>query len=274
MSTVVPFRPQNGLIREVGLWGGAAVIAIAAHVGVAATILAFRTEPEAAGAPDTAIMVELAPVTTSVDAEQFDAPSEVAAEKIPDVPPEPIEEPELLEPIEPPPLDDWEEPVIELPEIETPVKPEVVLPVEKPKPEKPKEKPKKKEPEKKKVVKTRKPPSPVDSRLSATDAPRAERSASSEMSRSTVRSTSPATWHSRVAAHLSRRKPHGAGRGTVRVTLTVDANGNIISSSVSSGNSVLDRAAANMVRRANPVPAPPADLGVARQVFTVPVVFR
>jgi protein TonB len=281
MSLVIPLRHEHSAARQAGLWAGAAVVVVAAHVGIAASLMAFQREPENGGAPDTAIMVELAPMTTSIDAEQLETPADVEAERTPEVEPEPEpveEDPDMVEPLDPPPLEPLPEPVIELPEPEvvTP-KPDVVLPVAKPKPpepkrEKPEPKPEKKVVERKQPVK--KPRSDVNSARSAVEALRADRSAAAEASRSAARTTSPATWYSRVAAHLSRYKPRGVGRGTARLRLVVDSQGNITSYSATSGNVILDRAVTDMARRAGRVPAPPADLAVASQTFTVPIIFR
>ncbi|GGE37865.1 protein TonB [Agaricicola taiwanensis] len=280
MSLVIPYRHENGLTRDLGLWGGAAAVVVAAHLGIAAAVMAFRDEPEAGGAPETAIMIELAPLTTSIDAPELAEPADIAAEQQLEEPtPDAEPEPEVLEPLEPPPLQPLPEPIIEMPEPEVvPVKPEAVLPVARPKqPDaKPEEKTKpeelkKERPKRKKVV--TKPKSEVSSQRSATNAPRAERSAAAEASTSASNANALAAWQNRVSAKIRRFRRAGTGVGTVRVQLVIDANGNIRSSQAASGNPILDRAALDMVRRANPLPAPPPESGMANKPFIVPILF-
>ncbi len=77
-------------------------------------------------------------------------------------------------------------------------------------------------------------------------------------------------------AHLNRfkRAPADGGAGTARVSFTVDRGGNVMGVRLasSSGDSALDQAAIAMVERANPVPAPPSDMG-NRIPLSVPVHF-
>lgn len=276
----LPPRDDNdGPLREFALWAGAATVVVAAHIGIAASIMALQTKPESSGAPDTAIMVDLAPMTTSIDAPQVDQPADMEAEQQLEEPQaEPLEEPEVAETLKPPPLEPLPEPVIDMPEPDVaPAKPEAVLPVEKPKKPEPKPEQKKPEkvreqPERKKVV--RKPKSEVSSQRSATDAPRAERSEAKEASSSVSNANAMAAWQNRVSARVARFKRADSGIGTVRVQLVVDANGNVRSSSANSGNPILDRAALDMVRRANPLPAPPPESGMANKPFVLPVFFQ
>jgi protein TonB len=266
MSLVIPLRHEHSAARQAGLWAGAAVVVVAAHVGIAASLMAFQPEPESGGAPDTAIMVELAPITTSIDAERADAPADVEQELQPEeIEPEPIEEPEVLEPLEPPPLEPMEQPVIELPEPEViPEKPEVVLPVAKPKPPEPKpekaerEESREKRPERKRPVK--KPRSEVASQRASADAPRAERSSAAEASSSVSNANALAAWQNRVSAQLRRYVRGGNTKGVIRLVMKVDAQGNIVSSSASSANASLQRAALSVAQRAGRVAVPPPEM--------------
>jgi protein TonB len=86
--------------------------------------------------------------------------------------------------------------------------------------------------------------------------------------------TSPARWQAEVNAHIRRFRqyPAGApGSAAVHVQFRINANGVVKSVSIvgSSGNPSLDRAAADTVRRASPVPAPPP--GIARQPMTLAI---
>ena len=76
------------------------------------------------------------------------------------------------------------------------------------------------------------------------------------------------SWEGRVQSHLARfrRYPEDASRrrrdGVVKMSFIVDADGRVLSSQqlAGSGTASLDREAAAMLQRAQPLPAPPADL--------------
>ena len=89
---------------------------------------------------------------------------------------------------------------------------------------------------------------------------------------------STASWRGSLIAHLNRYKrfPAGANPGTVQVAFSIDRSGRVLSSRVvgSSGDSALDAEAAAMIRRASPVPAPPAGVGGGGAIsLSVPVRF-
>lgn len=85
-------------------------------------------------------------------------------------------------------------------------------------------------------------------------------------------------WSTRLMAHLERRKRYPSGArarreaGTVFVRFLIDGSGNVLSVSLekTSGYSELDDEVLSLVRRASPVPAPPADAG---RNIVVPVRF-
>ena len=88
------------------------------------------------------------------------------------------------------------------------------------------------------------------------------------------------SWQRELVTHLDRHKryPAGAARrdATIMVAFTLDRLGHVKASRVlkGSGDDAFDEAALAMLRRSDPVPAPPplvADQGLD---FTVPVVFR
>ncbi len=89
---------------------------------------------------------------------------------------------------------------------------------------------------------------------------------------------SPATWQSRLMSHLERRKRYPAGArargetGVAYVRFRIDDAGNVLSANLarSSGFPELDAEVVDLVRRASPVPAPPA--GVNKNI-TAPVRF-
>lgn len=88
------------------------------------------------------------------------------------------------------------------------------------------------------------------------------------------RSMTPARWHSKLLAHIGR-KPGGRCMAAYRdrnayVNLRIDDDGNILAVSLtrSSGYSELDSDMVDLVRRASPVPPPPA--GVNKNI-TIPL---
>ena len=88
------------------------------------------------------------------------------------------------------------------------------------------------------------------------------------------------TWQKELVAHLDKHKryPAGNSRKTVEilVNFVLDRVGHVVSTTIikGSGDAAFDEAALAMVRRSDPVPAPPplvADEGLS---FTLPVIFR
>jgi TonB family protein len=88
------------------------------------------------------------------------------------------------------------------------------------------------------------------------------------------------TWQKELSAHFDRHKRYPTDRAPTDVKIWVrfelDRTGHIISSSIvqGSGDHAFDEAALSMLKRSDPVPAPPplvADEGLS---FTLPVVFR
>ena len=199
--------------------------------------------------------------------------------------------PETAEPVEPEESepDAMAEPTA--PEITEALAPEVVLPlprqVAEEEPKQPKAEPRKKA-EKAETKKAKK----ATTKKAETDAPRKKRvakadpapkaNASKESRASKAPTVSPAKWQSRVLAWLNRHKRYPGGaksrreQGTVRVSFAINASGNVISASISrsSGNSELDQAALDMVRRSSPVPAPPPEIAKSRMSLSLPVQFN
>ncbi len=88
------------------------------------------------------------------------------------------------------------------------------------------------------------------------------------------------TWQKALMAHLDRNKryPAGAARRSVEVSIgfSLDRLGHVVSANVkrSSGDKAFDDAALMMMKRADPVPAPPPALADEGLSFDLPVVFR
>jgi len=89
-----------------------------------------------------------------------------------------------------------------------------------------------------------------------------------------------ATWQKELVSHLDKHKryPAHGSRKTVEITVNfvLDRVGHVVSTSIvkGSGDPAFDEAAVAMIRRSDPVPAPPpliADEGLS---FTLPVIFR
>jgi protein TonB len=149
----------------------------------------------------------------------------------------------------------------------------------------PEDKPVEKKPEPKKVQAA--PPKPVkDVKKSAErkriDAPTREKAskqakasnASTAASNVGVgRSSNDSNYRGIVWAHLARYKGSAAGSGTVIVAFTISSSGGVggVRVTRSSGSAAVDQAAASMVRRASPFPAPP---GGKSRTFDIPVTYR
>jgi protein TonB len=207
---------------------------------------------------------EVVPETVEPTAEPTTAEAE---EVIPDIVEAPLPEVAVAVP-EPRPVEEEAEPkppAAERKPVQEPKPVAKAKPVEKAKPaEKPKE-----------VVKAppKKKPSPkadVARTKSGQNAPKASASAGNQGSKGST--MSPATWKSRVYAHIARGKRSLKGRrgSEVVVRFSFDNSGNVLSASVvgSSGDPKLEQSAVAMVLRRSPIPAPPA--GVSR-TLTAPM---
>lgn len=88
------------------------------------------------------------------------------------------------------------------------------------------------------------------------------------------------TWQKELVAHLDRHKKYPAARNQkaaeIVVSFTLDRVGHVQSVSVvkGSGDAAFDEAALAMVRRSDPVPAPPPVIADEGLSFTLPVIFR
>lgn len=266
---IIDWRDPDGRLgREVTAamtlrWALAGLTAIALHAGGIWLALNWPHPAEAMGDPPAAIMMELAPLAVSPEIPQQDiapGPQMVEAEEQPEKPIEEKVEPQPETPPEPPIETEIKPP--EMPKIE---KAEVVLP---PKVEPPKPKPKPKKKKQKAAPRTTAPPSSQAQRADRAAAP-AEGMASS---------MSPASWKGALMAHLNRHKrfPAGAGTGVVSVAFTIDRAGRVLSSRLvrSSGDAALDAEAVSLPRRANPVPAPPPNIGGGSITLAVPIRFN
>ncbi|WAC58318.1 energy transducer TonB family protein [Brevundimonas sp. SL130] len=94
-------------------------------------------------------------------------------------------------------------------------------------------------------------------------------------------SSAPSTWQARLLAHLEQNKRFPAAaqarrlQGVVHVRFTMNRDGRVLTSRIErgSGQASLDRAALDMLTRAQPLPGPPAEVAGDRIELVVPVEF-
>ena len=253
-------------------WGMSAAAILAAHAAVLALGMNWVSAPPP-GVAVPAVLVDLAPITSSPEISQMELPPGPAMQEADASPPEPAAAQPVQEEIAPTPLQ-------EKPEVVAP--PEQKQPAEPPKAEPAKIVPERKpEPVKPKTVRreTKKPsdatPAPRTSAPS-----RAERQASVASAISAGAAASAlAAYNARVRAHLMRFQsypPEGRGqRGVVRLTFTLGRGGQVLSSRLggASGNPAFDARAMAMVRQAQPFPPIPPEVAQGAIGFSVPVAF-
>ncbi len=244
------------------LWGLAAGLAASLHLGVAAALLAVSPEPESdeTGAP--AIEISLAPAAPHV----IDAP---------DVQPGPVADEAAAA-----------SPAVTSPEEKESDQPEIT----------------RTEGEDAEFTRGEKSDKPIEKTLLTPQAKSAVSSESSpseatalpksEATQESPKPVAPAhgvdkaaqvaklTWQKALMAHFNRHKryPASVQRRTAEVSIrfTLDRRGQVVDYHVkrSSGHSVFDEAALAMMKRANPVPAPPPVIADEGLSFEVPVLFR
>ena len=88
-----------------------------------------------------------------------------------------------------------------------------------------------------------------------------------------------AAWRRGLVAHIERQKRHPAGvaRSTdIVVSFRIDHRGRLIALEIAkgSGDARYDQAALDMVRRADPMPPPPAEVPDEKLRFRIPISFR
>jgi protein TonB len=259
--------PRVALAR----WLGALLFIVAAHLGCTALALMHWHEQEVADAAAGVLMLEMVPAPAS----PVDSPEVAHGPRVEEAmlsPPPSRESKDVPVPEEQPKL----EPAPLAPE------PEVALPVATPtEPEKPK-------PEA--LIEEVKPK--VETQASAAPLtmapPKVERSeepvppltapgqASARVKRAEV------SWQKALVSHLNRfkRYPDGArargAQGAVLVEFTIDRSGRVVASRVlrPSGSALLDEEAIAVLRRASPLPGPPAEVSGELFPLTLPIQFR
>lgn len=211
--------------RRIPVWATALLIAAGLHVGL---YLVARLNPkvEPMQMPPAAMMIELEPLVAPVEP--------------PPPPPQPV-----VEPDEP-----------ELPKVVEAPKPKIAIVKPKPKPKPKPPQPKPPEPE----IKPPQEEAPVVARD--------EKAAAPQKAPVSAPTQAQVSWQSMLLGHLAKYKryPEDARRrgfeGVNRLRFVLDANGKVLSYSLvgKSGSASLDRATLEMIRRAQPLPPPPADM--------------
>ncbi|WP_248740408.1 energy transducer TonB [Pseudomonas sp. MWU12-2029] len=219
-------------------YSGSLAVVLGVHALAIALALNWTARPPIE-LPPQAMMVELAPVP---------APPPPAPPKVvtPPQPPAPVEE-------------------LPIPKLAEAPKAEIAVPKPKPKP-KPKPQPPKPVEKKPEPVKE-KPSEEKPAEPQQTQAPM-EKSAQPAPGPSPAQLAAKASWQGTLLAHLQKYKKYPASaqargkEGLNRLRFVVDAEGNVLSFELvgRSGNADLDRATLDMIRRAQPLPKPPADM--------------
>ena len=302
VMAVDPYGQQRA--GDTALWTVAALVVAALHVGLVATYLLLRSAPgDRAEAP--VIDVAFMPAANT--------PARAAPEAQPAEPTPPVERSELSPPKDEPvtPKETVTEPAPPQEKTEQasqpePMAPPVALttPAPLPEPTLPEEPavtapPKHAEP----LLQARKPltipertvrkPVTDDKAVEAKHQPAQPRPAESAASRPARMASAPnpgadseganagrASWESELAAHIRRYATYSANgsreSGTVRVGVTIDRNGRLLSHRLagSSGSATLDSAAMTVIERAQPFPRFLPGMSQAQIAITIPLHLR
>ncbi|MCL2898744.1 energy transducer TonB family protein [Brenneria tiliae] len=259
-------------------WSCASLLALAFHSG---GILWMLHEPLMAAAdsvPPASIMIELADMPQAaatdhneISTERQNSQASQAAEKV-ETPKEPPPEPQEYTPQPQPP-----EPLKE-PRLERNDRAALKVPAaRKPPPQRQTERSKRPE-DAAKPRQQQQAASRQTVRAQAQAAPSERTAARQSTAGASAASATSAKWQARLMAHLERRKKYPPGArargeiGTVFIRFSIDDAGNVLDAQLarSSGFAELDREVLALVRRASPVPAPPAGMPHA---ITAPVRF-
>ena len=227
-------------------WGLSAGFVLAVHAGILVSVLALDTPPPPAELPGP-VLIDLAPMPAA-------PPPAPEPEPVAEEPPHP--EPP---PPEPPPQ---VEPEVQLPTV-TPPKPPQVKP-----------------PSPRLAVVRPRPPEPAQTTPVAPAAPSEPAPEAAPRPVASQSNVMP-TFHQRLLRHLDQNKryPQTSQRrrqqGTAMLRFTMDAEGNVLSFRLekTSGHEALDEEVLAMIKRAEPLPKIPPDLGRDRLELVVPVQF-
>ncbi|MGI8570771.1 MAG: energy transducer TonB [Methylocella sp.] len=245
VQTVLPAGDEPFLRR----WMFAAATVVLVHGGIVGWLM-YIQELRSAGEPPAVVTIELAPLDVAPPMET--TPEATLGPQMTQADPEEVEQQQT----------------IQVPELPSLPKPNVILMTPKPKP---KQKKIMKEVPKPVVKRAHEPPAP------RTSAPPRAAAASTTASSHASNAAEDAAFRSAWAAALSWGKhyPEAARargeQGTVRLALTIGRSGHVVSARMigSSGSATLDQAALEMARNASGRPLPP-EMGSSVSL-TVPV---
>lgn len=293
--SAVALRPEpDGARRDLFRWSVSFAVVLGLHILALGLLAAYRSLTSEVGEALPAVMIDMAIPPSAPNAAPAETPpaEEVPEAAIPDpvvdAPPDipeidvPPPEPEPIVTADVPPP----EPLPDVPPLEETLKPppvqaraEVSLPPPQPKP-----KPRPVPPRPKEKVVERKPPKPAQARRAerqvverppqAAAGARTTSSITSQSSGSSAASRS--SWQGALVAHLRRNlRSQGGETGSASVRFTMDRGGRVLSASLvgSAGKPALDAEAVAVVRRSQPLPAPPSDVPGGPFTFTIPVRF-
>ena len=260
--------------RGLARWGASLVVVLVAHGAIAAGLIRWPQGEDQGAPPSVPILIDLAPAAMPIAS--IEDVSKLIPETEPPEPPQAVRSPvlDMLATPEPPPEVKIEV-SIEIPPPEPP--PPVDL---KPPPPKAVQTPPK-PPEKaiaRRAEPSRAPPSAAPAAPVAAGAPSSAPPAPAPQANPQAL----ATWQSGLLVHLARHKryPNASQRrgdeGVVYVRFTMTRQGAVMAQRIErpSGHELLDLEAADLVRRAQPLPTPPADVPGERFEFVVPIQFR
>ena len=252
-------------------WALSATAIVGFHAACAAALVHWRDPVLEPAATAGAIFVELAPAATSAPAPDVPlppGPQQVQADATPPPPPETYREPLPEERKEDTAAEQVPEPIQQLPKVQTAEvslpAPALTLPPDPPR------------------IEATAPPAPETTAPQAIAAPVAAVTAAPVASVPTASSsTALPQWSSRIAVLLERNKRYPATararreEGTTHVAFVLDRQGRLLSSRIeqSSGIPALDQEALDLLRRAQPFPALPAEFADAQISLTVPIKF-
>lgn len=248
-------------------WVCAGIFVLGLHVGGAAAALWTWPEEEVDEEPEGAMMLELAPMAISPRTELLNlALGPLSEDSVPTPPVEEVKEmrPEELTPVE-------EAPLAPKPEVEL----EKVKPVEQVEEEEEK-KPQEQVQAQMVAASQASAPPPIES------AAVGEKPAAPHQGSSRRPNQAQLTWQKALHLHLSKHKRYPSEarsrrvQGVVTVSFTIDASGQVTNRRVikGSGSPLLDEEALEMLTRASPLPAPPAEGQSGPLNLSLPVQFN
>lgn len=251
-------------------WALSAAAIVGVHAACAAALVHWRDPVIEPAATAGAIFVELAPEATSAPAPDVPlppGPQQVQADAAPP-PPDKPQQPPSEERKEDTAAEQVPEPIPELPKVQT-TEVSLAAPALTHPPDPPR-------------IEATAPPAPETTAPQAIAAPIAAVTAAPVASVPTASNpTALPQWSNRIAVLLERNKRYPATararreEGTTRVAFVLDRQGRLVSSRIeqSSGIAALDQEALDLLRRAQPFPALPAEVTDTQISLTVPIKF-